>query len=306
MLRRQDIKINHNIMLGGKSRIGKDAAIRPVIKALGRNAHTVGDASKLNEPYQDWAYGHKLVVFNELMEEGIQHRQVENQLKQFGANPPEWLDLRLFGKGATVKQPNLLQIIAQSNYQDALNIASSPERWFCVWCPPKERREQAYYDRLYGWLEHEGGNAAVLHHLLHEVHLNGFNPSAPAPATSWNVSLVEASMDWDIVTPRVEEMLERNQAPFDKGFFKLEDVVDTIRGALFDPEDRKRVTRPRVIKALRHCGCVSSGEAGIRHNGRTVKLRLWATPEFSHLEGEPGRIWAEHPAVATTQNVAAR
>lgn len=281
LIRHQGVKINHQVILGGAARIGKDTLLLPVTAAIGPGNVSAVKPEQLAEPYHDWALDTKLAVFNELMGSGMGHQRLENMLKPFAAAPPHELSLRLFGRSAGYSQTNLIQVIATTNHRDAFNFSDSKERWFALWCDPSEPREARYYERLHTWLEEQGGIGAVLRY-LHSVDLSRFNPKGCAPATEWQSQLVEQGLAGDAVTSVLREMLELRIDPFDKPVFKLREVIEALQLQLLnDPVERKRVTRPRVIAALYGLHCGHSGDLKTRKiDGESRKIALWCRPEI--------------------------
>jgi len=278
LIRHQDRKINHQVMLGGIPRIGKDTLLVPIIAALGENNVNAVRPEQLGEPYYDWALNKKLAIFNELMGSGMGHQRLENTLKPFAAAPPHDLNLRLFGKSASHIQRNLIQIIATTNHRDAFNFSDSKERWFALWCAPTEQLSPEYYIEIHRWME-AGGSANVIHY-LHTVPLDDFKPEGNAPETVWQGQLVQQGLAGDVVYTMVRDMLDEGKPPCDNATFKLEDLIHQLRMNLYnDKAAQKQVTRPKVIATLHGLRCGYSGDLQIKDRGVAVRLSLWCRPE---------------------------
>lgn len=280
LLRYQGSKINHNILLGGAPRIGKDSILQPLLMGLGNRNHSTIGPDKLAEDWEDHIVGKKLVVVNELLFSGVGYRKIENRLKPYGAAPPERLMLRRFGK-PPVEQRNLVQIVACSNYRQAAALETTRERWFCAWCDPVAPREEpGFYSEYYRWLE-AGGAAAVVYYLLTQVDLQGFDSKGSAPSTEWTEHMVEATAGLDPLKEKVREMVEMRVAPFDKDLARASDCVQVLKAQFFDDPDVK-VTTQTIARVFGELLYVSSGPRKIwdSENKFAVKLGVWAVRNF--------------------------
>jgi len=73
-----------------------------------------------------------------------------------------------------VTVPNLLHIIIISNSEHVIRATGDERRFFVVECGNEKRNVYKYFAAIKDQLDN-GGRAALLHHLLHEVDLTGFN-----------------------------------------------------------------------------------------------------------------------------------
>lgn len=293
-LRHPDRKINHNIMVGGVPRIGKDSAFIPLLAGLGESNCGGTDADKLEEPYQDAFVSKKLVVLNEMHCEGFSPRKLENKLKPFGAAPPNWLHLRRFQR-PPVQQRNVIQIVGFSNHRTSLSLETSAERWFAVWCAPETPKPPEYYRELHRWFG-AGGAAAVIHYLLHDVSLDGFEASAPAPSTPYREQLVYTNGHASPIAEIIEEMVEARVWPFTTDLVRRNDIVAALQAV---PALRgTRVTGRAVSNALLDLGYAASGRTmSMWWEGRSHKVALWAVRNVKKWETEtdPAVWWAARP-----------
>lgn len=283
----QGKKINHNPLIGGTPRIGKDSIIEPLKRGLGEsNVSGIDDPGKLAEPYEDAFVDTKLVCINELMDTGHAQLAIENKLKKFGAAPPTVLTLRRFGQRA-VRRRNIVQIYATTNYQDAARLETSRERWHCVWCVPSEPRPGAFYKSFYAWLD-SGGAEAVLYYLAHDVDLTGFEPSSEAPHTTWSQQIQAMNQENDFVADRIRELIQYGEGVFAHDVVKLQDVIDAVRTSYVGDPDLRDMTRRRIIRAFRRAGAISSGPASDSYG----LVRMWAIRNLDFWrEGQKGAVW---------------
>jgi hypothetical protein len=294
-LKHQDEKANFQLLLGGKARIGKDAMLQPLFAGIGPSNTSTVEPENLGEPYTNWAYRKKLANLNELKGAGIGHRRLENRLKPFSAAPPAEIPLRLFGESAGEHVRNIVHLAATTNDPDGLNLSSSPERWFCVWCAPTELQSEEYYIKLFHWLEN-GGNAAVVHYLLHEVSLEGFNAKGVAPSTPWREQLVDQGLAGDPVLEAVRELHDAGVEPFDRVTFRYKDAMEAVRLNLGDGEDRKRLNKATLTRALYQIGCAKTDQSARLPGKGSTRLRLWCVPAAAErLRDATGTAWAAEP-----------
>jgi hypothetical protein len=234
----------------------------------------------LAEDYEDHLVGKKLLVLNEMLFSGVGYRKIENKLKPYGAAPPDRLTLRRLGK-PSIEQRNLVQVVACSNYRSAAALETTRERWFCAWCDPvAPRTEAGFYSNYYQWLG-AGGAAAVIHYLLTQVDLQGFDAKGAAPTTEWTEHMVEATEGLDPLKEKIKEMVELEVAPFDKDTVRASDCVQPLKAQFFDDPDVK-VTVHTISRVFGDLLYVSSGDRRIRDPKFKfpVRLGVWAVRNF--------------------------
>lgn len=209
-----------------------------------------------------WMEGAQLAILEEMMTLG--RREVANRFK------PAITDttLRIEGKGLPLYSiPNCLNFICFTNHSDALPIENGDRRWLIVFSPAK-KREQPYYDRLFGFLDREGGAAFVKHWLLsRSVKLE---PRGVAPWTEGKSQMLESSLG--DMEHYLLELFSAGQAPFNFDLVRLEDVVEAVpahyrgRGSL----------RPRIVRFLREeLGSEQHSRYTKGENGRPA-YQLWS------------------------------
>jgi hypothetical protein len=296
-IRHQERKCNHQIIIGGKSRIGKDMLLRPITEALGARYVYSVEPQMLAEPYTDWAYGRKLAVLNELQNTGLGHKHLENRLKPFAAAPPDEIPIRVFGQSSGDLQPNVIHLIATTNDRGAFNFSDSRERWFALWCAPTECKPAGYYQGFGKWLDNTDNIAAVIHY-LHQIDLSDFDAYGHAPETPWQIQLQHQGEAADEVYDLLTEMVDSRIAPFDKPVFRFRDLMDAVNlQAMSNPELRKRAKQPTIVRCLYQLGCVFSGKRNVRINGKHTRVQVWATPDHADaMRGATPAQW--HEAIA--------
>ena len=255
-------KINHQILWGGSPRIGKDAAIQPLVKAVGAHNTTQPTATEVKGSFNGWIANTKLVVVQEIAE--FDNHSIENQLKPLCAAPPETLRVNLKG----VKQyciPNLISMVLMTNDQQPIPISARNDRFFCIWSGCV-RKSDKYYADLYAWIAE---NSAHVSYYLHNRDLSGFNHGALPLRTPWRDEIAGFSMD--NLSMDVGARIEERGAPFDTDLVSLNECaealgvkVKTLSKTLADLDAVKRKVR------YRHEGGESQTKSiwAIRNHGR--------------------------------------
>jgi hypothetical protein len=184
------VKINHALILGGTTRIGKDTIIEPFRRAIGYdNAQTIAPTELLGS-FNDFFKCVALIV-SEARDQGEVNRyQLYEHMKQFTASPP--MTIRINPKHI---RPfyilNVLCIIYTTNHKDGLYIPFDDARHYGAWSPcVKEDFEDGYFDRIWKWYE-TGGFAHVAAY-LHSYDLSLFNPKVPPVRTEALRDMIDA------------------------------------------------------------------------------------------------------------------
>jgi len=201
------IKINHALLIGGGQRIGKDSIFQPLIYGVGvKNVKNV-KAEMLDEKYDDHFIGVKLAILQEIHRDGFRDaKAIENKMKVYLADPPLEMEMRRLG-APSVTQRNLIQILAFTNYRDALHLGAEGDRYLCEWSDAKKLAPK-YYKAVYDWYDSDEGYAKVCHYLLNRD-ISHFEPKAAAPVTKWR-----------------DEMADSGKSDLD---YQVEDIIDRLR-----------------------------------------------------------------------------
>jgi hypothetical protein len=180
-------------------------------------------------------------VIEELMALG--RLEVVNRLKPIITDPT----LRIENKNCKLYSiPNHLNLMCFTNHEHALKIEHGDRRWMVIFSPA-ERREDAYYAGLFGFLE-GSGPAAVKHWLARRT--IRLNPYGVAPATPGKEEMRRLSMG--DMESHLLARLEDGGAPFDFDLVRLEDVVSAAPRGTRDVRSRAELFLKREAKAVRH------------------------------------------------------
>jgi hypothetical protein len=232
-------KINHALVLGGAQGIGKDTLLEPVKYAIGHWNFGEVSPKQMSGRFNEFL-ARVILRVNEARDLGDVSRYAwYEQLKPYTAAPPDVL--RVDEKN--VREYNIINcvgIIITTNHKcDGIFLPPDDRRHYVAWSErTKDDFTPKYWNEIYHWYQHEGGNQNVTAYLA-EVDLSKFDAKAPPPKTeAW----------WAIV--------DSNRAPEEA---ELADVIDTLGNP-------KAVTIDQVIKA-----------AGGTYNGDRTSLAYWLT-----------------------------
>ncbi len=241
-------KINHGILIIGKSRTGKDVGIVEVIKAVMGSSH-VGqpDATMLEDKYSDYLENKKIIIFNEVKQG--RRWDIANKIKRFLAAPPDTLNIRAMHK-TEYKIPNIINVLAFSNHEDAIAIENGDARWAIYKSPANPKSDPDYYRALVDW-RNQNHEALTGYLRTFDWRSRGFQPKAHAPFTTDKEHVRRASMGPDAQV--VFDWQDEDAAFTGVSIFSLLQVKNC-----FDRVDRFKIKMPssdqRIARLLKDCG----------------------------------------------------
>jgi hypothetical protein len=249
-------KINHQLLIGGTPRIGKDAAIRPLISAIGDwNAKEVMP-NEIKGGFNEWLSCTKLVVVQEIAD--FENSAIENKLKPICAAPPAHLTLNRKGM-IQYQVPNVLAMVIMTNERQPMPIRRNNERFFCLWCP-QDKQTDEYYKRLYDWLKSNTHHTA---HYLLTRDVTRFNPGALPLSTPWREEI--AGFSDDNLTMVLRAAIEEGDGVFEADLVAIEDVA--------------RMTKAKqkpVGARMQEMGCIRRKVSYRLPGGKVGKKSIWA------------------------------
>lgn len=283
--RHPDVKINHQIVLGGVPGIGKDSILKALAYSVGQwNFKTVSPAEIARGDWTDFLQN---VVINvtELRDLGDTNRVAfYEHTKQWLASPP--LSLRVNEK--YLKQYYVMNVcffVSTTNHKvDSLYLPPDDRRTYVAWSPvespvltPEDWVE--YHD----WLDNRGGKENVAAFLREGVDLSDFNPSAPPRKTEAFWAIVNASRaPQDTELSDVLDQFDGRAVTLAMVSAKARKMgLDRLADFLSDPT-RSRMHHSRMSNAgwtsLRNPGR-KNGDWPIRHDDGTVRRRMIYVPD---------------------------
>lgn len=177
-------KIHFALLVRGSQGTGKSWIGNLMERIIGRPNVVRPSNDEVVSRWTHWMEGAQLAIVEELMTLG--RLEVANRLKPVITDPM----IRIEEKNCSLYSiPNHLNFICFTNHADALKIEHGDRRWMVVFSPAV-KKEAAYYERLFAYLD--DGAAFVKHFLMQRrIVLNG---QGVAPATSGKETMRRMSM----------------------------------------------------------------------------------------------------------------
>ena len=205
LLQRPGVKINSGLLLLGGQEDGKDTGLEPLMQALGSHNVSVERGTGMDQQFNTYMKRQLLLI----SEVPPWHRKsFYEDIKQWMTVPPHVV--RINDKLVPhYDVPNIINVIATSNHDDAVALPPNERRFFVVRTagvggPIGSQEKEGYYAQLYRWFE-AGGYAAAAGWLMRRD-VSGFNPKArpmmtqakhemikqgSSPAVTWACELLE-------------------------------------------------------------------------------------------------------------------
>jgi Bifunctional DNA primase/polymerase, N-terminal/Family of unknown function (DUF5906) len=195
------IKINHNIFLGGQVGVGKDTLLAPAVQAVGPwNCAEVSPEDMFGS-FNGYLKSVILRVSEARDMGDVNKFQLYERMKTMGAAPPDVLRVNeKYLKEHYIA--NIVGGIITSNYKtDGIYLPGDDRRHYVAWSDvmpsafessPGAGDASKYFDAMWTWYEKEGGFDDIAAYLA-TLDLTGFNPKAPPPKTPAFWAIVDAS-----------------------------------------------------------------------------------------------------------------
>jgi hypothetical protein len=253
---RPDVKVMFAPLIQGAQGTGKTALGVLLKRIIGAANVSEPSPDELKERWTKWQEGASLAIVEELMTNG--RLELANKLKPVITND----SLRIEDKGAPLYSiPNHLNLLCFTNHKNAVRLEAGDRRWMVLFSPA-EPRDEAYYRRLWRFIEGRDGPAAWLHRLAgHEPRLN---PKGRAPMTEAKAEMRIASMT-DIEATVAEWMASRT-GPMRNDLFRFEDAWGEL-------DWRSRPSKASLGMALKAAGCVQHSR---QTNPGLPSIVLWS------------------------------
>ena len=204
-----NVKINHALVLGGATRIGKDLILYPVTHAIGEwNFESTTALTVMNEPKFNPYLEAVICLIHEVEDFGDENRF------GFYARMKPWLGgtavsvLKVADKNVKVHPVvDVAGFVIGTNHKiRGLFLPPDDARHYVAWSyrtwddwgdATQDELVEKYHAPLFKWFDEEGGNERVAHY-LRNLDLSKFNPKAPPPKTAAWHEIVNARRDPDV------------------------------------------------------------------------------------------------------------
>lgn len=196
-LQHPEIKINHAIVLGGATRIGKDTMLVPIRRALG--AWNVREAKPIEIMGNFNPYMRSIVlIINESRDLGeVKKYHFYDHMKDIIATPPEVYPVNDKHE-KTTHVLNVCLVVMTTNYRtDGLYLPPDDARHFPVWSDAvKEDYEPGFFKDHYRWLKHDG--VAHVAAYLRSLDVADYDPGEHPPQTEMLREIIDASVPQEV------------------------------------------------------------------------------------------------------------
>ncbi len=208
-------KIAWGVLIQGAEGVGKTYLLKLMQLVLGPQNVSPLSASALQENFNGWAEGSKMLFIEELRMAGSNRYEIVEKLKECIAN--EDVTIRRMNRDRYAI-PNVTNYVAFTNYWDALPIKKSNRRYLVVSTHLQSDADVAAFNRKYPAYFADLFNATFAHPgvlrgwMLTRPLSPWFEPKKPAPETSARRKMADAAEVSD-EGDAISDLLEKAKGP---------------------------------------------------------------------------------------------
>lgn len=186
-------KIRWAVMIQGAEGCGKTFLAELMKAVLGREHVKTIDGAAIKGNWNEWAFGHQLVVLEEVRVAGTNRHEIMNALKPLITNDDISMNER-FRNNRDVE--NISNYILFSNHHDALALTQNDRRYFILKSPLQTKQQvmalgKKYFPPLFAMIRNHPG--AMRSYLADwEISLD-FQPDDHAPRTTYAAEMAQDS-----------------------------------------------------------------------------------------------------------------
>jgi hypothetical protein len=187
LVQRPHERIGHALLITSEAKgIGKSTLGTVVRRLVGDQNSRVAQTKDLKSSFDGWLIGKLVVQVDEVYEGG--NWDLANKLKPLITEPTVSANIKY---GPQIEIENYARFLMFSNHSAPLNIEEGDRRYF-VFNSNAQPREDAYYDRLYSYIEAPKAMNAI-YGFLKRRDLSGFNPFRRPPMTDAKRQIIAES-----------------------------------------------------------------------------------------------------------------
>lgn len=254
-------KVHWALLLEGEQGNGKSYFGTVMRAVLGAHNVRMVHNDQLHEAFSQWQRNTQLVIVEEMMARG--RLELMNKLKPMITE--NYCIIREMYRPA-YEQANRFNFLFFSNHPDSL-ILDSTDRRYCILKSEAKPHPDSnrYYGPLFDWTRNNA--PALLHFMLHEVNLDGFQPKAHAPMTAGKRALIAQSMM--PLDAFIYEKVEACEYPFHWDLHSTSALVEPLS------KFNLRANPKEIGNALARLGYTNVGRLRV-DSGVADKVYLWA------------------------------
>jgi Primase C terminal 2 (PriCT-2)/Family of unknown function (DUF5906) len=242
-------KKNHALVLGGKSGVGKDTILYPLILGVGGQNWAEATPTALMGRFNAFLQAVVLRISEvHNLGENLTRRKLYEHLKPILASPPE--TLQIDAKNVEVRSIlNVVSVLMTTNYRhEGFYLPEEDRRHYMAWTEVTEREVKQnkggdYYAKLHKWMDGDGAAHVVAY--LRAVDISQWDAKAPPPKTRWWHSVVGVSTQ-DVNDEALADAIAAmgHRAVFSKE--ELTAAADTVLQAWIDDPKNTRAFPARL------------------------------------------------------------
>lgn len=180
-------RVGHALLITSEAKgIGKSTLGTVVRRLVGEQNSRVAQTKDLKSSFDGWLMGKLVVQVDEIYETG--NWELANKLKPLITEKTVSANIKY---GPQLEIENHARFIMFSNHTAPLTLEEGDRRYF-VFISKAQPRDDAYYDRLYGYIEKPEAMNAIYSFLM-KRDLSGFNPHRRPPMTEAKQQVIAAS-----------------------------------------------------------------------------------------------------------------
>jgi hypothetical protein len=267
-------KIRWAVMVQSVDGAGKTFLAEAMKAVLGTEHVMLIDGPAIKSGYNEWSFGHQLVVLEEVRVAGTNRHEIMNALKPLITNDEVTITERYRNSRKT---PNISNYILFSNHHDALALTPGDRRYFVI-KSPLQTKEQVkalgdnYFPPLYAMLRDFPG--ALRAYFMDWQISPAFSADGHAPRTRYVQELINDSAN-DLAASVRRLLLEGDYPLIQYDVVSTKVLTDVIQ-----LEDTLRFTPQQLAHVLRDEGLHQAG----RHTIGTERHYLWSRPSIGAAE----------------------
>lgn len=259
-------KIRWAVLLQSVEGAGKTYLAEVMKAVLGIEHVKIIDGSAVKSGFNDWAFGHQLVVMEEIRVAGSSKHEIMNTLKPLITNDFISVNEKFRSNRQTANISNYLMF---TNHHDALALTPGDRRYFVIKSPLQSKDQvkalgTGYYPKLFNFLRDYPG---AMRTYLHEWEISAdFSADGHAPRTSYVSEMINDSAS-DLAAAIRRKLLEG-----DHSLVQYDIVSARVLKELVQNDDGLRVSDQHMAQVLRDEGFHQAG----RHLFGEERHYLWA------------------------------
>lgn len=238
-------KIRWAVLIQGAEGAGKTYLAKVMKAVLGSRHVKIIDGSAVQSGYNEWAFGHQLVVMEEIRVQGTSKHEVMNTLKPLITNDDISVNEKYRNNRET---PNISNYMMFTNHHNALALTPQDRRYFVIKSPlqTKEQVKQIgkpYFQMLFDHLrDHPGAMRAY----FHEWEISpDFSADGDAPRTKYVSELINDSAS--DITASIRRLLLEGDHPL----LQFDVLSTKVLSDMLQAECGLKATDQQIAQTLR-------------------------------------------------------